>query len=412
MTHETSKAYRRRFSREPVYADIFKGTGIDIGGGGDPLKAEWFPQAKSVRNFDLIFNDGDAQNITDYVKEQYDFVYSSNCLEHTEQPRNVLKEWWSLVKPGGHLVLIVPDEDLYEQGVWPSWTGEHKWTFTVWKKQSWSPKSINVMELWRGLPDCQLVHVKMADSGWDVRFRGLDQTWPPDGAEAFIELVLRKQRGDEVMDTVDKLADLYSLTDKKRQGFTPLYDMLFAPFKLSVTKVLEIGIHRGDSLRMWRDFFPNATIYGWDKDPQFVFQEPRIKTRAVDHDDKEQVRLALDEIGGNMNIVIEDGSHWMSSQQRLLAWCLPYVGSGGLYVTEDLHTSTIPGQFGLKDDKSNSTYRMFVGLQSNGVVESEYLTDEEKTYIQGVAGRVLLFGSPAKVHASYHTSMLSALFKK
>ena len=411
MTHETSKAYRRRFSREPVYADIFKGTGIDIGAGTDPLRAEWFPQVTSIRTFDLA--DGDAQSIADHVKEQFDFVYSSSCLEHMERAREALDGWWSLVKPGGHLVVIVPDEDLYEQGVWPSrWNGGHKWTFTTWKRQSWSPKSINVMELWRGLPDCQLVHVKMADCGWDPTLRGLDQTVPPDGAEAFIELVVRKQREGEIVDTVDKLADSHVLTDKKRQGFTPLYDMLFSPFKLSAKKVLEIGIHRGDSLRVWRDFFPDATIYGWDIDPNFLFQEPRVKTRVVDHDDKERVRLALEEIGGNIDIVIEDGSHWMSSQQRLLAWCLPHVGSGGLYVTEDLHTSTIPGQFGLKDDKSNSTYRMFVGLQSNGVVESEYLTDEEKTYVQGVAGRVLLFGSPAKVHASYHTSMLSALFKK
>jgi SAM-dependent methyltransferase len=197
MTFETSKAYRRRFCREIIYADIFKGRGIDIGGGTDPLCAEWFSTVESIRNFDVT--DGDAQNIGDCVKEQFDFVYSSNCLEHLERPVEALVGWWSLVKTGGYLVLIVPDEDLYEQRVWPSrWNGGHRWTFTVWKGiswkgESWSPVSVNVVELWRKLEGAKLVHLRMADSGYDETLRGVDQTMPADGAEAFIELVVRKK---------------------------------------------------------------------------------------------------------------------------------------------------------------------------------------------------------------------------
>ena len=52
------------------------------------------------------------------------------------------------------------------------------------------------------------------------------------------------------MKTLDELADSYVRTDKKKHGYTPFYDMLFAPIRLSVKKVLEIGIYRGDSLRI------------------------------------------------------------------------------------------------------------------------------------------------------------------
>jgi hypothetical protein len=31
-----------------------------------------------------------------------------------------ISQWWSLVKVCGYLILVVPDEDLYKQGVWPS----------------------------------------------------------------------------------------------------------------------------------------------------------------------------------------------------------------------------------------------------------------------------------------------------
>jgi SAM-dependent methyltransferase len=193
MTLETSKAYRRRFSREPIYSEIFVGDGIDIGGGNDPFRLEWFPEVRSVRNFDL--QDGDAQNVGRHIGEQFDFVYSSNCLEHLERPMEALEGWWQLVKRGGHMVLIVPDEDLYEQGVWPSrWNGGHRWTFTIWKGRSWSPVSVNLVELWQRMEGARLVHLRMANSGYDETLVGRDQTVPTDGAEAFIEMVLRKYR--------------------------------------------------------------------------------------------------------------------------------------------------------------------------------------------------------------------------
>ena len=49
-------------------------------------------------------------------------------------PRSAIAQWWGLVKPGGVLFVIVPDEDLYEQGFWPSrFNCDHKWTFTIAK---------------------------------------------------------------------------------------------------------------------------------------------------------------------------------------------------------------------------------------------------------------------------------------
>ena len=92
---------------------------------------------------------GDANVVSQYVKEQFDFVYSSHCLEHMHDPRATILDWWKLVKPGGHLFRsAVSDEDLYEQGVFPScFNFTHKATFTISKSKSWSPKSVNVLEL-------------------------------------------------------------------------------------------------------------------------------------------------------------------------------------------------------------------------------------------------------------------------
>jgi len=139
------------------------GNGIDIGCGYDPVT----PNAK---RFDL--ENGDANRITDYVKEQFDFVFSSHCLEHMHEPPKALHGWWQLVKPSGFLFFIVPDEDLYEQGVFPPsrFNPDHKATVTIYKVKSWSPRSYNVLDLVKNLPDAQLIKLALNDTGYNRKF--------------------------------------------------------------------------------------------------------------------------------------------------------------------------------------------------------------------------------------------------
>lgn len=157
MTREATKT--REFWG-PEVVSLLRGDGIDIGCGPDPVTPE-------VDRFDV--DDGDANQITKYVNKRYDFVFSSHTLEHMRDPHAALREWWALVKPGGHLIVIVPDEDLYEQGHFPSiFNGDHKWTFTIAKARSWSPKSINVLDLVRSV-DADLVSVTLQDQRYDRR---------------------------------------------------------------------------------------------------------------------------------------------------------------------------------------------------------------------------------------------------
>lgn len=140
---------------------LISGRGIDIGSGVDPICA-------GVRQFDLA--DGDANAITRFVTEQFDFVFSAHCLEHMHDPPAALREWWQLVKPGGHLIVIVPDEDLYEQGYWPSlFNSDHKSTFTIRKKRSWSPRSFNLFDLAKELPQAEIRSIELHDHDYDRR---------------------------------------------------------------------------------------------------------------------------------------------------------------------------------------------------------------------------------------------------
>lgn len=158
---------------------IVSGKGIDIGCGPDPVRED-------VYRFDV--EQGDANCISQYVKEDFDYVFSSHCLEHMFDPHNALLEWWKLVRPGGYLVFIVPDEDLYEQGFFPSrFNPDHKATFTISKQQSWSPVSINVLDLVKILPNSELISLKLQDNGYNrsLAKHGMPHTFP------FLRFVIR-----------------------------------------------------------------------------------------------------------------------------------------------------------------------------------------------------------------------------
>jgi SAM-dependent methyltransferase len=163
--NETSKS-------KPYWGAIEKtattGRGIDIGCGPDPVTPE-------ARPFDK--QHGDANVASQHVQEQFDFVYSSHCLEHMHDPRMTILDWWKLVKPGGYLFVLVPDEDLYEQGVFPSrFNDDHKATFTISKARSWSPKSINVLELGQSLPGGQIVSLQLQDADYDRNLTSFGRT--------------------------------------------------------------------------------------------------------------------------------------------------------------------------------------------------------------------------------------------
>ncbi len=97
---------------------------IDIGSGNDLV-------APHAEPFDR--QHGDASAVLSFrPPRSYDCVHSSHCLEHMPDVPEALRQWWELVKPGGHLILVVPDAEFYEQGAWPSiFNPDHRARFSI-----------------------------------------------------------------------------------------------------------------------------------------------------------------------------------------------------------------------------------------------------------------------------------------
>lgn len=144
----------------------FSGKVIDVGCARDLV----VPHAEP---FD--WDQGDAQNILQYRSAgTYDCVHSSHCLEHMKDVPDALRQWWELIKPGGHLVLVVPEEDLYEQGFFPSkFNADHKATFRFRKTETWSPRSYEIESLVRSLPGAEIISAEIQDHHYDHSLKRL-----------------------------------------------------------------------------------------------------------------------------------------------------------------------------------------------------------------------------------------------
>ena len=88
---------------------------------------------------------------------------------------------------------------MYEQGQFPStWNGDHKFTFTISKSSSWSPTSINILDLITTLgTESELIKLHKLDESFRYTLPRFDQTLTPIG-ECGIEIILRKRTKEEL----------------------------------------------------------------------------------------------------------------------------------------------------------------------------------------------------------------------
>lgn len=149
------------------------------------------------------------------------------------------------------------------------------------------------------------------------------------------------------MDSLSELAVKYGADKWGKHHYTPIYYDLFEYSQNQVMNVLEIGIAEGASLNMWRDFFPNAIIYGVDNDKDRiekinalhrengVIRGPIIALYG-DQEDPKSIYQHFSSTIGEFDLIIDDGSHIPNHQTNTCIALLPLLSRKGIYVIEDV----------------------------------------------------------------------------
>jgi hypothetical protein len=152
-----------------------------------------------------------------------------------------------------------------------------------------------------------------------------------------------------------KLADIYRVDKcpKYNHTYTPEYHKLLSPLRNKTKLLLEIGIGNiplmkgytssdykpGASLRMWRDYFPNAQIIGCDILADVQFEEKNIKTFITDQSNVDSLNKLIKNIqvyGSHADIILDDGSHEEEHMVTSFKTLWKLLKPGGLYIIEDI----------------------------------------------------------------------------
>ena len=138
------------------------------------------------------------------------------------------------------------------------------------------------------------------------------------------------------MDELTKLAIKYKTDKWGKHSYTPIYNDLFEVERLRIKKVLEIGVAEGAGVRMFRDYFPVATIYGAEIDKKRIFKEDRIEVFECDQANSQDLKDLIKKTGTDLDIVIDDGSHEPFDQFSTCINIIQLLTSDFIYIIEDV----------------------------------------------------------------------------
>ena len=125
-------------------------------------------------------------------------------------------------------------------------------------------------------------------------------------------------------------------------NYLDIYERYFTNLVNKPINILEIGVRLGCSLRMWKEYFPKAQIYGIDVRPDCKkHEEDRISIVIGPQEKPETINNIVNKVN-NFDIIIDDGSHINKFTLASFKLLFPHLKHKGIYVIEDMRPTYIP----------------------------------------------------------------------
>jgi hypothetical protein len=144
--------------------------------------------------------------------------------------------------------------------------------------------------------------------------------------------------------SLEEIVDNF-ITDKNTvHSYLPLYQKLLIGKKETALNVLEIGICNGGSIKLWNDFFSNATIYGLD-----IMNIDNVSSSIKDNE-KIILHTSIDAYNNsfftneflNKNIkcdlILDDGPHTLESMKQFIRLYSQIMTEDGILIIEDIQS--------------------------------------------------------------------------
>src|SRR5213594_4177835 len=185
-----------------------------------------------------------------------------------------------------------------------------------------------------------------------------------------------------IADDLVELAKLYGTDKWGNHWYAQHYQTHFGRLRKRPVSVLEVGVGGyadptagGESLKMWKRFFPRGRIYGIDIYDKSALEERRIRMFRGDQADPQFLRRVVEKIG-RLDIVIDDGSHRNPDVITSFETLFPLLADGGVYAIEDVQTSYWPEFGGAEDPDDPGTTMARIKKLVDGLNYEEYLVGQ------------------------------------
>jgi SAM-dependent methyltransferase len=125
-----------------------------------------------------------------------------------------------------------------------------------------------------------------------------------------------------------------------KHAYTAIYNLLFSNLRYKDIKLGELGILDNNSMLSWREFFPNAKLYG------FEWFDERLDKAINDNIDCTYIKMNVKDVnsiseglsvaGSKFDILIEDSTHLFEDQIKFVNEAYKHLNPGGILIIEDI----------------------------------------------------------------------------
>ncbi len=175
----------------------------------------------------------------------------------------------------------------------------------------------------------------------------------------------------------------YDLDKIKHHGYERFYDNFLLKYKNKKIKLLEIGVYKGDSIKLWSDMFKKGEIFGLDYNTQYKHDNKNIL--IGDQSNKNDLDKIIEKVK-KANIIIDDGSHKPEHQLFTFNYLFNnLLNYDGIYIIEDIETN-----YWRNGDLYNNEIKAGYNSENNivnifknilDIVNREFLLEENKKKI-------------------------------
>ena len=126
-----------------------------------------------------------------------------------------------------------------------------------------------------------------------------------------------------------------------KHAYTAIYNLLFSNIKYNNIKLGEVGILDNNSMLSWREFFPNAELYGFEwfdnkLNKAISDNIPNCTYLKMDVTNSVSIELNLLFSQGKFDILIDDSTHIFEDQVKFINVAYKYLKPGGYLIIEDI----------------------------------------------------------------------------